>query len=341
MPSESSHLNDQSDSQSVDGTNAQPSACAGYQASGLYRSGHFQTVFPTLLRRVTGVSWQRERITTADQDFIDLDWLSGGHSRLVLLCHGLEGDSDTHYMKGMARAVSAAGWDVVGYHFRGCSGEPNLLARAYHSGATDDLAKVIDHVLSGGQYQQLALVGFSLGGNLVLKYLGEPNNNRPPQLCGGVAISPPCDLSGCCDRLDEAQNWIYQQRFLLSLQGKMNAKGEIVRRALGVDQLPKCRSVREFDHRFTAPLHGFDGATDYYQQSSSKQFLGEITHPALLISAWDDPFLSPSCFPEKGQVSDQLQLKYSQHGGHVSFMQRDSSGDYWAEQRCVEFLAAF
>lgn len=334
MPSESNHLNHQLDSR----PNGQPSQSIPYRATGLHRSGHFQTVIPTLLRRVKGVSWQRQRITTADDDFIDLDWLTGDHARLVLLCHGLEGSSDTHYMKGMARACATAGWDVVAYHFRGCSGEPNRLARAYHSGATDDLAEVIEQVLGGGQYQQLALVGFSLGGNLVLKYLGEPNDNRPAELSGGVAISPPCDLSGCCDRLDEAQNWIYQQRFLLSLRGKMTAKGELVRQALGVDQLPRCHSVREFDHRFTAPLHGFAGAEDYYQRSSSKQFLGDISHPALLISAWDDPFLSASCFPGQDEVSDQLQLQYSQHGGHVSFMQRGPSADYWAERRCVEFL---
>ena len=326
MPSNSIHRNTDSVQRS------------SYQATGLHRSGHFQTVFPTLLRRINGVSWQRERINTADGDFIDLDWFRNGHSRLVLLCHGLEGSADTHYMKGMARACSAAGWDVLGYHFRGCSGEPNLLARAYHSGATDDLAEVIDHALRSDEYQQLVLIGFSLGGNLVLKYLGEPNDNRPAQLQGGVAISPPCDLSGCCDRLNEPQNWVYQKRFMLDLQGKMIAKGDIVRQALGVAELPKCRSVREFDHRYTAPLHGFDGAEDYYQRSSSKQFLGNINYPALLISAWDDPFLSASCFPEQSEVSDQLQLLYSQHGGHVSFMQRDPSGEYWAEQRCVEFL---
>ncbi len=310
-----------------------------YKVGGIRRSGHFQTIVPTLFRRVSGVSWQRQRITTADGDFIDLDWITSNQSRVVLLCHGLEGSSDTHYMRGMARACATAGWDVAAYNFRGCSGEHNLLARAYHSGATDDLAEVIDQVLAHRAYQQIALVGFSLGGNLVLKYLGEPNNNRPAQLCGGVAISPPCDLSGCCDRLDERQNWLYQQRFLRTLQRKMVDKGDLVKQALGVSQLPHCKSVREFDHRFTAPLHGFDGAEDYYLQSSSMQYLAAINLPTLLISARDDPFLSSSCFPNAGEVSDQLQLQYSQHGGHVSFMQSHPTGHYWAEQRCIEFLA--
>lgn len=313
---------------------------SAYQASGFARSGHLQTILPTLFRRVAGINWQRERMNTADGDFIDLDWLNHGRDRVVVLCHGLEGSADTHYMKGMARAFSAADWDVVGYHFRGCSGEPNLLARAYHSGATDDLTEVIDHVLSRGQFKQLALVGFSLGGNLILKYLGEPNDQRPAELCGGVAISPPVDLSGCCDRLNQAQNWVYQQRFLRSLQGKIIAKGELVKQALGVRTLPRCRSVREFDHRYTAPLHGFDGAEDYYRQNSAGQYLALIDYPALLISALDDPFLGASCFPGRDQVNQQLQLLYSQHGGHVSFMQRHPSGSFWAELQCVEFLQA-
>lgn len=312
-----------------------------YTATGLHRFGHYQTIVPTLLRRVEGIHWQRQRIDTADGDFIDLDWLTGDHQRLVLLCHGLEGSSDTHYMKGMARACLRAGWDVVAYHFRGCSGEPNRLARSYHSGATDDLAEVIGQVLKTGHYRQMGLIGFSLGGNLVLKYLGEPNDSRPAQLRGGVAISPPVDLAGCCDRLNQAQNWLYQWRFLRSLQGKMIAKGDLVKQALGVDQLPRCRSVWEFDHRYTAPLHGFDGAEDYYRQSSSRQFLGEINYPALLLSAGDDPLLSPGCFPGVDEVSDQVTLQYSHHGGHVSFMQRHPSGWYWAEQQCVEFLKSW
>lgn len=310
-----------------------------YQASGLRRSGHFQTIVPTLFRRVNGIHWQRQRIATTDDDFIDLDWLTNNNQKLVLLCHGLEGSSDTHYMKGMARAFAATGWDAVAYNFRGCSGQPNQQARAYHSGATDDLAEVIEQVLKAGKYQQLALIGFSLGGNLILKYLGEPNGNRPAELCGGVAISPPCDLSGSCDRLNELQNWIYEQRFLRSLNRKMVEKGEIVKQALGIDRLPNCRTVREFDHRFTAPLHGFDGAEDYYQQSSSNQFLGDISHPTLLLSARDDPFLSSSCYPTPQQVSNSnLRLQYSRHGGHVSFMQTDPLGRSWAEQQCVEFL---
>ncbi len=311
-----------------------------YTANGLHRFGHYQTIVPTLLRRVEGIHWQRQRIELTDGDFIDLDWLTGDHQRLVLLCHGLEGSSDTHYMKGMARACQRAGWDVVAYHFRGCSGEPNRLARSYHSGATEDLVEVIAKVMESGRYRQLALIGFSLGGNLLLKYLGEPGHNYPQQLVGGVAISPPCDLAGCCELLNRRHNWIYQKRFLHSLMGKVRTKQALIKSVLKINQLPRCQSIREFDEFYTAPLHGFDSADDYYQRNSSRQFLPSVYRPALLISARNDPLLSEHCYPDSAEVDNELlYLLMTDHGGHVSFMQRHPDGHYWAEAKAVEFLA--
>jgi hypothetical protein len=310
-----------------------------YQTNYLGRYGHFQTVFPTLFRRIKGVEWRREKIRTQDGDFIDLDWQLSGCARLVLLCHGLEGSSDTHYMKGMARACIDAGWDVLAYNFRGCSGTPNLLARSYHSGSTDDLALVIKHALAVCNYQTLALAGFSLGGNQVLKYLGEQRTDRPKQLAGGVAISPPCDLSGCSDRLEQRQNRIYQYRFLRSLLAKVKAKADLIEVELGpVSGLP-CRSIREFDERIVAPLNGFAGAEDYYQRASSRQFLPTIDYPTLLLSSFDDPFLPKSCFPSAKEVNNPLvNLGYTRYGGHVSFMQHHPLGWYWGEQQSVDFL---
>ena len=310
-----------------------------YQTRYLGRSGHFQTVFPTLFRRVQGVEWQRERLTTPDGDFIDLDWLVNDCPRLVVLCHGLEGNSDTHYMKGMARACASARWDVVAYNFRGCSGEPNRLARSYHSGSTDDLALVIDHSLANRGYEKLALTGFSLGGNQVLKYLGENRDDRPPELCGGTAISPPCDLSACSDRLEKAENWVYQARFLRSLLAKINTKASLVEAELGSLMDKQSNSIREFDENFVAPLNGFASAEDYYQKASSRQFLSMIKHPALLLSSFDDPFLPHSCYPSAEEIDNPLvRLAYTRHGGHVSFMQRHPQGWYWGEKQNVEFL---
>ena len=312
-----------------------------YQTRYLGRSAHFQTIYPTLFRRVKDVAWQRQRLTTPDGDFIDLDWLVNGCPRLVVLCHGLEGSSDTHYMKGMARACASAGWDVLAYNFRGCSGEPNRIARSYHSGSTDDLALVIAHSLATRSYQKLALTGFSLGGNQVLKYLGEERNDRPPELCGGTAISPPCDLSDCSGRLEQAENWVYQARFLRSLLTKVKTKASLIEAELGSLLNNQCRSIREFDEQYVAPLNGFAGAEDYYQKSSSLQFLSSIKHPALLLSSFDDPFLPNSCYPSAEEIDNgMVRLAYTQYGGHVSFMQRHPKGWYWGEKRNVEFLAS-
>lgn len=312
-----------------------------YKTRYLGRSGHFQTIYPTLLRRVRGVKWQRERITTPDGDFIDLDWLVNKNPRLLVLCHGLEGRSDSHYMTGMARACASAGWDVVAYNFRGCSGEPNRIAKSYHSGSTDDLSLVISHSLATRNYKKLALTGFSLGGNQVLKYLGEPRLDRPAELCGGTAISPPCDLSACSDRLEQAENWLYQARFLRSLLAKVKQKSALIRAEIGPINHIKCRSIRAFDEHFIAPLNGFSGAEDYYQRSSSLQFLPMIEHPTLLLSSFDDPFLPRQCFPSTEDINNPLvRLQYTQHGGHVSFMQHHPQGWYWGELQNVAFLDA-
>jgi uncharacterized protein len=310
-----------------------------YKPSWLGRSAHFQTVYPTLFRRISGVNWQRSRIDTPDGDFIDLDWLCSGYTRLVMLCHGLEGSSDTHYMKGMARACSSKGWDAMAYNFRGCSGEPNRLAKSYHSGSTDDLALVIKHSLTDGSYQKIALIGFSLGANQVLKYLGEERNDRPEQLCGGVAISPPCDLSACSDRLEQAENWIYQARFLRSLLTKVKLKKALIEVELGPVNTRRCRSIRDFDEQFVAPLNGFAGAEDYYQQSSCLQFLSTIKYYTLLLSSLDDPFMGKTCFPTAEAIDNpMLDLTYTRYGGHVGYLQNDPHGYYWGEQQSVEFL---
>ncbi|OUS09316.1 hypothetical protein A9Q90_03515 [Gammaproteobacteria bacterium 54_18_T64] len=311
-----------------------------YQTRYLGRFGHFQTIYPSLFRRVKNVPWRRERITTADGDFIDLDWLVNAHPRLLLLCHGLEGSSNTHYIKGMALACASAGWDVVAYNFRGCSGEPNRLARSYHSGSSDDLAFVIGHLLAARPYRKLALTGFSLGANQILKYLGESRDDRPPELCGATAISPPCDLSACSDHLEQADNWLYKVRFLRSLLAKVKVKRSLIEAEIGALNTKKCRSIREFDEHFVAPLNGFASAEDYYQRSSSRQFLSTIEHPVLLLSSYDDPFLPNSCYPSAVEIDNpRVRLAYTRHGGHVSFMQAHPQGWYWGEQQNVEFLA--
>ena len=312
-----------------------------YRSRGLLASGHAQTIIPTLFRRVPQLPYDRERLPLADGDFVDLDWTRVGSDRVAVLCHGLEGSSQTHYMRGMASALNDAGWDVLGFNYRGCSGEPNRLPRFYHSGATDDLAEVVTAAQHGGAYARIALVGFSLGGNLVLKYLGEQRGDYPAGLCGAVAISAPCDLGACAARLEAPANRVYAQRFVRRLKAKVHDKA---RRYPGlIDPLPLARvdSVAAFDEQYTAPLNGFANAADYWEKCSSRHFVAHLAFPALLISAANDPLLTPKCYPiDTARRSNLLTLEILRHGGHVGFVQHESDGYYWHERRAVGFLGS-
>ena len=313
---------------------------SGYRSRGLLTSGHLQTIFPTLLRAVPAVRYQRTRLILSDKDFVDLDCSSIASDRVAVLCHGLEGSTDTHYMRGMTWSLNRAGWDVVGFNFRGCSGEPNLHARFYHSGATDDLAEVIHAVTLRRAPTHLALVGFSLGGNLVLKYLGEARDDYPPSLAAAVAISVPCDLGECATRLGALQNRVYARRFLLHLKNKVREKARHLPGLIDLTPLPTIHSIAAFDEHYTAPLNGFANARDYWMRCSSRYFLDHLASPVLLLSAANDPLLTPACYPvDVARRSDLLTLEIPPHGGHVGFMQHLTDGLYWHEQRAVDFLA--
>src|SRR5439155_743102 len=194
-----------------------------YVAPRLLSNGHVQTFLPTLIRRVRALPYQRERISTPDGDFLDLDWAKTGSRQLAVLAHGLEGDSKAHYMLAMVKALAKRGWDAVAWNARGCSGEPNRVLRFTHSGATEDLQTVISHVLSASNYSQIALIGFSLGGNLTLKYVGERGRELDPRIKAAVAFSVPCDLQSGSRKLAEPANRIYMRRFLVTLHDRIRA----------------------------------------------------------------------------------------------------------------------
>jgi len=300
---------------------------------------HVQTVGPTMFRKVPGVTYQRERIGTSDGDFLDLDWSRVGSRRLAIVLQGLEGDSGRPYMLGMVRALNRSAWDVLAMNFRGCSGEPNRTLRMYHSGETEDLHAVIRHVSASGMYSGLALVGFSLGGNAILKYLGERGDSVLDAIKAAVAISVPCDLKGCSVCLEEFRNRIYLKRFLRMLRRKIRAKASIIPESIDDVGYDRIRTLKDFDDRYTAPIHGFRDADDYYEKSSSRHFLPAISVPTLLINAADDPFLSASCFPaEDAKTNRSVFLEIPQHGGHVGFMTFDTNGEYWSETRVASFL---
>lgn len=302
-----------------------------------FANGHVQSVWPAVMRRVAPVPWQRQRIVTPDDDFLDLDVWASGNDRVVILSHGLEGNANQPYIRGMAHAFHRAGWDVVAWNCRGCSGEVNRQLRFYHSGSSDDLATVVAQVLANGRWTNVAMVGFSLGGNQTLKYLGEQGGALDPRVVGAVAFSVPCDLAASSVRLGEWQNRIYMARFMKTLREKVRRKERLFPGELALEGLDEMRTFREFDDRYTAPLHGFVDAEDYWAQCGSGRFLADIRVPSLLVNAADDPFLAGGCFPRvAAEASEWLHLEVPRHGGHVGFVR--PGGTYWSEARAVAFL---
>ncbi len=302
------------------------------------RNAHLQTVWPTVFRRVNIAAPEKERILTPDDDFLDLDWYRGGNSRLLVLSHGLEGSSRRPYILGLARAARAAGWDVLAWNFRSCSGELNRQPRFYHSGAWEDLDLVVRHGLEQG-YARVVLGGFSIGGNLTLVYLGQHAKHLPKELAGAVVFSVPCDLAGSAERLARPANRLYMRRFLRELGNKMRRKHARFPEVFNLDGLDEIRNFQEFDDRYTAPLHGFQNAGDYWRRCSSAGCIEPINLPALIINARDDPFLSERCYPKDAvDANPRVTLETPRHGGHLGFVSRPTDGVYWSEERALAFL---
>lgn len=295
---------------------------------------HLETIYPALFRRVDPLPFRRERIRTPDGDFLDLDWLAGNDSSLVIICHGLEGDSRRPYMQGMARAVnSRTGKPVLAWNYRGCSGEMNSTNRFYHSGATEDLETVIQHAQSNG-FTEVHLIGFSLGGNIVLKYAGE---RETPELKSVVALSVPVHLESSSRKMMKWYNFAYTQRFLKSLKQKVRSKNAVIPVNILAKDIDKLDHIFHFDDVVTAPIHGFKDASDYYTQCSSLYFLPRIRVPTRIINAQNDPFLSEECFPvDVARAHPFINLDMPLKGGHVGFYSK--GGLYWSEEQVVEFL---
>jgi len=302
------------------------------------RNPHVQTILPVLLPYRCRIAFQRERIELEDGDFLDLDWAKKGNRRLAILSHGLEGSSDANYIHGTAGKLLAAGWDVLAWNFRGCGQEPNRLARFYHSGETRDLDAVVRKAAE--TYDQIALVGFSLGGNVTLKYLGE--GLAPKSVVAGVAISSPVDLTSSAKAIDgRRSNWLYLNRFIQSLIAKIEKKAVRFPRELDATGVRGIRTLYEFDNRYTAPLHGFKDAADYWARASSLPYLSRISVPSLLLSACDDPFLTPESIPfAVAKASECFFLEAPAKGGHVGFLDLHRGVEPYFERRIVEFLGS-
>lgn len=299
-------------------------------------NGHLQTVLPAILRRVH-TAYERERITLEDGDFLDLDWLAGGSEQLVLLSHGLEGNSTRHYMMGMANLFFDQGWDVLAWNCRSCSGEMNRQFRLYNHGEIGDIGAVINHALRTKPYQRVLLIGFSMGGSILMKYLGVNGKAAPGPIIGGIAFSSPCDLEASVNALELPGNSFYKRRFFKSLSKKVEAKAALFPGRLDPGKLKEVGHWRDFDNYFSAPLSGYADADDFYRQASAKHYMGGTDRPILLVNAENDPILPPACSPVSlCATHPRLFLERPRQGGHVGFsLPRKPYA--WSEYRALEF----
>jgi len=312
-----------------------------YQAKHLFKNGHFSTIYSAKLRPVPKLLQHRERLELKDGDFLDMDWSyaispAKQSKKLAILLHGLEGDAQRVYIKGQGKILVENGWDVTAMNHRGCSGEENRLYCSYNSGRTDDLSELIEHILENQDYQQIALVGFSLGGNLVLKYLGE-RDDVPSKIVKGVAVSAPLQLDSSLNELIRFKNILYNKVFVRDLRKKYKRKMSHFPEKMNKQDLKKVKTLLDFDNLYTAPAHGFKNAQEYYTKSSSLQFLENIRTPVLILNALNDSFLSQDCYPHAiAKKHKNIYLETPETGGHVGFHLTNKV--YYSEKRVLEFI---
>ncbi|MBT8182310.1 MAG: alpha/beta fold hydrolase [Eudoraea sp.] len=302
-----------------------------------FKNGHISTIYSGLIRKVNNLSQQRERLELGDGDFIDLDWSFSQtpSNAVVILLHGLEGHGQRPYITGSARHFNSNGLDSCAVNFRGCSGETNRLFRSYHSGATEDLKAVIQHILSTRKYSSIYIKGFSLGGNLALKYLGE--GDVANEIKGAVTVSVPCSLHDSLIQLLKFKNTLYAKRFKKHLIEKLYIKQKKFPELISVKEIETIKTLKDFDDVYTSRAHGFKDALDYYTQCSSLQFLPLIEIPALIINARDDSFLGRDCYPVKeAENNPRLFLDIPKYGGHVGFF--DSQNISYSEKIGLKFI---
>ena len=309
---------------------------------------HLQTLWGKLVRRVPDITTRSERWATPDDDEIEIHRIDApldgdeASPRLVVL-HGLEGTIHSLYLRGMLRRAHTLGWAADALIFRGCNGEVNRVRRMYHSGETTDIDFVVRRLINEHPTQPIVLAGFSLGGNVLLKWLGEQGADLPEQVCAAAAVSVPYDLERGARNIEQGFSRVYTRHFLHTLRRKAEAKLAQFPDLFDVAALARARTLYDFDDVVTAPVHGFANARDYYRRSSSLQYLSRIRIPTLLLSAYDDPFLPRDVLDDVVGVShssEWVTSEFWEHGGHVGFVSGTSPLDphYYGEERVVEFL---
>lgn len=314
---------------------------SSYQPPLYLRNGHWATIVPSMFRQVRGITYERERIRTTDDDFLDLDWVRGDHDRVIVVSHGLEGSSDRHYVLGIASYFSSRGYDVLAWNCRSCSGEINRKPRFYHHGDIEDIALVIGHAQKKYSYRKIVLVGFSLGGSMTLNYLGLRGADIAETVVAAVAFSVPCDLASSARELSQPHNWFYLRRFLKKLRKKLEAKALLFPHEISLAGFEEITSFREFDARYTAPLHGFDSAEHFYQMASASRHLHAVQIPTLIVNALNDPFLPECCYPyDITRRHHKVFLETPRFGGHVGFSLTGRK-ENWMEERAFGFLSQY
>ena len=310
-----------------------------YKAPFIFRNYHVSTIYAATVRTAS-VSQQRERLELEDSDFLDLDWsfsTKGSSEKVLVVIHGLEGSAKRPYVTGLAAHFIENGWDVAAVNLRGCSGEINRKFSSYHAGSSDDLEIVLQHILQKQQYKSVALNGFSLGANIMLKYLGE-KRDLPKELKAAVMVSAPCDLHGSLKKINETRNYFYNRRFVKLLKEHLLQRAHHFPGNISEAEITACDDLQAIDDLYTSKAHNFENALDYYSKNSSRQFLFNIKIPTLILNARNDGFLSSTCYPvDIAKDHKSLYLEMPAHGGHVAFLQKTKVT--YNEERALEFLS--
>ncbi len=302
----------------------------------LYFNSYMETLIPYFTTKVNQVKFERERLELKDGDFVDLDWLSKNSNDLILISHGLEGNSKDHFIEKSATSLHAKGYDVLVWHYRSCSGEMNRLERFYEHGDIADLDEVILHA-SKRNYQRIFLLGFSMGGTMVINYMG----NRPhPLVKKGIVFSAPIDLSAAAVNLSGGFNRQLEKSFIKKWKKKIERKAQDFPDLFDLEALNNASSLSDIYEQHILPLHGYPSMEDYNSKWSSVQFIPNIKVPLLIVNAKNDPLLSENCYPrEVCEKSESVYLEIPKYGGHTGFTKL-KEGKLWYIWRIEKFLEA-
>ena len=300
------------------------------------RNGHINSMYPYFFRKQPEPNYCRKRIFTPDKDFLDIDFTKVGSRKVALLCHGLEGDSNSQYIIALSRLLSQNGWDTAALNYRSCSGEMNWGKTLYHSGATHDIHTTLLYLEK--YYDSIDIIGYSLGGNLTMKYLGEDPARVSPKVRTGIAVSAPIDLDSASVTISRLSNWHYNKNFRIHLGKKVIGKNKQYPELFDLNPLQFIRTLMDFDRHYTAPVHGFEDEMDYYLKAKAIQFMPNVRVPSLLINSKDDPFLSKECYPkEMLEAHEFIYYIEPDYGGHCGFV-TEGREFYWVEEKILWFL---